>query len=106
MCGRPGHRRGKAGARRVFSMKERALSTLTSLLSHLLGVDSLRFGGSCHQQPWSLGWWVPGSGTCEQCLPSFPLLPAYGAARPASACPGGQLHTVRDEATGGDISLV
>lgn len=41
--------------------------------------------------------WVAGSGTSEYCLPSCPLLPACDAAQPASACPGGQLHTVRDE---------
>ena len=89
-------------------MKEWALSTPTSLLSHLLGMESLRFGSKLSPTALvsGLGGWVPGSGTCEQCLPSFPLLPAYDAARPASACPGGQLHTVRDEATGGDISLV
>ena len=37
-------RKGSA-YRQVFSMKEWAFSTPTSLLSHLLGMESLRFGG-------------------------------------------------------------
>ena len=49
--------RNGRGYRRVFSMKEWALSTLTSLLSHLLGVESLRFGGKL--SPTAL---VPGLG--------------------------------------------
>ena len=64
-------RKGR-GYRRVFSMKEWALSTLTSLLSHLLGVESLRFGGKL--SPTAL---VPGLGgslySSPHTLPIDPL---------------------------------
>lgn len=63
------------------------------------------FEVSCHQQPEPWAARVVGSSTREQCSPSSLLLPACDVARPASACPGDQLRTVRDEVTG-DVSLV
>jgi hypothetical protein len=77
------------------------LVSLPSQSSSGLG-SLLDLEAHCHSSQ-NLGSWAGwdfGSGRCKQCLPSSPLLPACGVAQPASACPGGQLHTVRDEVTG------